>query len=248
MIIEKIIKIRNEVKVGKTKENDHKKYKYFDPEAITDALDELYLKYRIYDKFSLIFNPTKDKYEARLQLTDLEDDTTETFEFDIPLAQIAGANDAQNAGGTLTYGKRYSQMNAFNIVDERDDLDHTNNTKPQGAKPWEKPKGNTTAPTPPKATTTAPQTPTKEEELPFKKAVEQPTQKPQQTGAKMASPKQVETLINLQTKGRLPSELIFKNPQGDVIVTMSEASEMLDFCFGKNDGYSYNTTEQDLPF
>ena len=45
--------------------------------------------------------------------------------FDIPLTTVAGASEAQNAGATMTYCKRYMIMNAFNIAENEVDPDVT---------------------------------------------------------------------------------------------------------------------------
>lgn len=121
----KVMEIRNELSVKKDAKNPHKQYNYFSPDGINNALNPLLLKYKIYDHFNFIYSPERDKYVGKYTLYNLEvQGDVLVYEFDIPLANIAGANPAQNGGGTLTYGKRYSQMNAFNIADPESDLDH----------------------------------------------------------------------------------------------------------------------------
>jgi trimethylamine:corrinoid methyltransferase-like protein len=72
-------------------------------------------------------------YQGELILSDVETEESETYIFDILKATVKGANEAQNSGATLTYAKRYSLMNAFNIAENNADFDSDAMAKKQEA-------------------------------------------------------------------------------------------------------------------
>lgn len=123
-IKQKIVKISNEVRLSKDGQNKFANYNYFKPDDILLALNPLLEKYNLFMSFNLPFNHEKSMYEGTLYFEDLEDDKQNiTYKFDIPLTSVKGASEAQGAGATMTYAKRYSIMNAFSIADNNDDLD-----------------------------------------------------------------------------------------------------------------------------
>jgi len=123
-IKQKIIKISNELRLTKSGENKYANYNYFKPDEILSALNPLLEKYNLFMSFNLPYNHDKVMYEAVLYFEDLEDDKQNlTYKFDIPLTKVSGSSEAQGAGATMTYAKRYSIMNAFSIADNNDDLD-----------------------------------------------------------------------------------------------------------------------------
>lgn len=118
---EKIITIQNELRVAKDGKNTFASYNYFQPDTILNMLNPLFLKYKVFSKFNLHL---KDNcYQSELILSDAETTEVETYIFDILKATVKGANEAQNSGATLTYAKRYSLMNAFNIAENNADFD-----------------------------------------------------------------------------------------------------------------------------
>jgi|GEM_PF-4753472 len=129
----RIVKISNLLRVKKEGENKFANYTYFQPDAILANLNPLLEEYDLFTKFELKVHPTKANYylgELTIEDVDTEDDK-QIYEFDIEKAEVKGANAAQNSGATLTYGKRYSLMNAFNIADNDDDFDSNKMTELQ---------------------------------------------------------------------------------------------------------------------
>ncbi len=151
-IITKIIKMRSEVVVKKNGYNKHKNYYYYLPEDIMSATTEVCQNNKVYDKFSMPYCPEKQKYVCTLELTDMDTGEKEVFIYDSLVSEPHGADGAQQSGGTLTYGKRYSYMNAFNISENTDDPDHDNATEKtkKGSAPSPKPnlQKSNTQPTP----------------------------------------------------------------------------------------------------
>ncbi len=123
-IKQKIVAISNELRLTKEGENPFQNFLYFKPDDILKALNPLLEKYNLFMSFNLPFNKEKGMYEAILYFEDLEDVAQNiNYKFDIPLTKVVGASEAQGAGATMTYAKRYSIMNAFSIADNTDDLD-----------------------------------------------------------------------------------------------------------------------------
>lgn len=128
---EKIVAIQNELRIGKDGKNSFANYSYFQPDSILNMLNPLFLKHKVFSKFNLHL---KDAYyEGELILSDAETQESETYIFDILKATVKGANEAQNSGATLTYAKRYSLMNAFNIAENNADFDSDAMAKKQEA-------------------------------------------------------------------------------------------------------------------
>lgn len=122
---EKIVLIMNELRAQKDGKNTFANYNYFKPDDLLNLLNPLLLKHKLFCKFNLIY---KDSYyQAELILAD--DKEKEVYLFDILKATVKGANEAQNSGATLTYAKRYSLMNAFNIAENEADFDSDEHAK-----------------------------------------------------------------------------------------------------------------------
>ena len=122
---EKIVLIMNELRASKDGKNSFANYNYFKPDDLLNLLNPLLLKHKLFCKFNLIY---KDSYyQAELILAD--DKEKEIYLFDILKATVKGANEAQNSGATLTYAKRYSLMNAFNIAENDADFDSDEHAK-----------------------------------------------------------------------------------------------------------------------
>ena len=129
----RIIKIANLLRVKKDGENKFANYNYFQPDVILANLNPLLEENNLFTKFQLKVHPTKENYyvgELTIEDIDTEEDK-QVYEFDIEKAEVKGANPAQNSGATLTYAKRYSLMNAFNIADNDDDFDSNRMTELQ---------------------------------------------------------------------------------------------------------------------
>jgi len=122
-ILQKLELVREEIRLKKDGSNDFQKYKYFTPDLIIGTVNPVLKKHGLIALFNMQWNPTKDIYEAELVLHNIANDEALTFHFDIKLGIVKGANESQSSGSTLTYAKRYSYMNAFDIIDNRDDPD-----------------------------------------------------------------------------------------------------------------------------
>lgn len=116
---EKILQIANELRIEKDGKNKFQNYDYFKPDSIMSALNPLFLKHKVFSHFNI--EKTETGYKAILTLSNNGDKIEYTME--TPTIEIKGANPVQAVGGIMTYTKRYLLMNAFNIADNKDDLD-----------------------------------------------------------------------------------------------------------------------------
>ncbi len=125
---ERIVLISNEIRVSKDGKNEFTKSGYFQPDDILKALNPLLQKYRLILEFDMQFIKEIEMYRGELTVADFDDDKeTRVFHFDIPMQELKGAGRAQSAGATQTYCKRYMLMNAFNLADNKADLDNSKN-------------------------------------------------------------------------------------------------------------------------
>lgn len=208
-LLQKINAIRDEVVVSKDAKNAHKNYDYFSPDSINKSLQPLLSKYNLFDMFHLTWNVEKQMYEATYTIQDAEESGEVIFRFDIKMADIAGANGAQESGGTMTYAKRYCQMNAFNIADNSLDLDNDKFNK--GVK----------KPAPPKT----------QFDIPVKANV-QATKEVASNDDALASDPQLRLIEKLQKEGKVPEDLVFadKTKTGqfeNIRLSKSEASTVI---------------------
>ena len=118
----RIVKICNAFRVGKDGKNTFSNYDYFKPDDILKTLNPLLEEHELISIFNLKTHETKEGYNSEDKVD---------YQFDIEKAEVKGANKAQNSGATLTYAKRYSLMNAFNIADNDDDFDSDKSAKTQ---------------------------------------------------------------------------------------------------------------------
>jgi len=224
-LLQKINAIRDEVVVSKDAKNAHKNYDYFSPDSINKSLQPLLSKYNLFDIFHLTWNNEKQMYQAIYNIADIEEEANISFNFDIKTAEIAGANGAQESGGTMTYAKRYSQMNAFNIADNSLDLDNDKFNK--GNK-----KTFTPSPQPVKATV-------------------QPTKEVVTEDAPASDP-QLRLMEKLQKEGKIPNDIIFadKTKTGqfeNIKITKSEASTVISEA-NAGQPISWGGSQDELPF
>jgi len=125
---QRIIKISNELRLKKEGKNNFKEYSYFRPDDINVALNPLFKEYNLIAIFNMRYNHEIDMYACELVISDVDNDEDKVvYHFDIPLTQVSGASNAQNAGATMTYAKRYMLMNAFNLADNSIDPDNERN-------------------------------------------------------------------------------------------------------------------------
>lgn len=119
---ERIVKVQNELRISKDGKNSFANYDYYKPDTILLKLNPLLEKYRLHTKFQMTCEG--EFFRGVLVISDWDDKEGEiVYVFDILKAAVKGANEAQNSGATLTYCKRYSLMNAFNIADNDVDFD-----------------------------------------------------------------------------------------------------------------------------
>jgi hypothetical protein len=128
----RIVKIANLLRLEKDGKNTFSNYDYFTPNLVLANLNPLLEEHNLITIFNLKIHEFKDDYyTAYLTIADTDTDEKVEYQFDIEKAEVKGANKAQNSGATLTYAKRYSLMNAFNIADNDDDFDSNKMTELQ---------------------------------------------------------------------------------------------------------------------
>ena len=127
-IKQRISDISSELRIKKEGTNEFAKYDYFRPDDILLALTPLLKKNDLFIHFDMPYVKEVEMYRGTLSIIDIIDEqNSEIYLFDIPLTQVKGAGQAQNAGATMTYCKRYMIMNAFNIADNEADPDNKKN-------------------------------------------------------------------------------------------------------------------------
>ena len=126
---ERVTRLSNELVVIKTGFNEYSKYLYITPEDLFTPLKPLLLKYGL----CLLFNVrrTRDgRNEAVLRVEDFNTDVGRLiYTMNVGDITLKSANEIQSMGGLRTYCKRYLVMDAFNVVEDSDDLDSKDNTE-----------------------------------------------------------------------------------------------------------------------
>lgn len=143
-LMERVLRVANEIRIIKNGKNEYSNYKYFKPEEINQKVNPLLLKYKIFPLFYSYYETydmeicetmesekamkciTKKELKeiAKLEFQDiLGKDKTIVYQMPIERIDIKGANKMQNIGGVRTYAKRYLYMEALNISDDKLDLD-----------------------------------------------------------------------------------------------------------------------------
>jgi len=143
---QKIVKISNEIRMKK--DGNNARFHYFKPDDILQEINPLLEKYGLISIFDMRFSKEKEMYEGILCIDDstvkgINEDAVR-YSFDIPMTTVQSASEAQNAGATQTYCKRYMLMNAFNIAENDADPD-AKETK-ETPKGWTKPVTSQPAP------------------------------------------------------------------------------------------------------
>lgn len=145
-LMQRVLRIINELKVKKNGKNTFSKYDYFKLEDIMEVLNPLLLKHDVLMHYSLEQNGETDSFVGTLTLYDALDQTTKVeYRMCLDKAEVKGASGIQMSGATITYGKRQAVMNAFNISEDDDDPDNDANDRnnPKNTpKPVSKPSGN----------------------------------------------------------------------------------------------------------
>lgn len=101
----------------KSGENKFARFKYFELADFLPAINELFHKYGLFDRFQI------NKETATLSIIDT-DTEAEPIIFSMPTASadLKGGTPIQSLGAQITYLRRYLYMNALDIV-ENDELD-----------------------------------------------------------------------------------------------------------------------------
>jgi len=109
--------------------NAHSKYKYYKPEDINKAVVEVLWKHGYDQRFYLKLHPENTAYmQGTYSIIKLEtSEVCETWVFDIGISKQSASNPSQETGGTMTYCKRYMQMNAFDLTENGLDFDSSEN-------------------------------------------------------------------------------------------------------------------------
>lgn len=130
-IFKKIIEARQYVKtlnVKKAGHNDYSNYDYYTPEQIGAIMGEIEKKFNLFMHFDLIRDDF-GKEIGILKVIDIESEGHATWKMATDVAELKATNKAQQYGGTMTYCKRYLQMNAFDIADNSADFDSIEKAK-----------------------------------------------------------------------------------------------------------------------
>ena len=119
MIFEKLQKARIELqnkKLKKTGKNGYSGFTYYELADFLPQVNQIFYDLKLCSNFSI------ENEQARLTVTDWEDNTKEVFTSPIEDLELKGCTKIQALGGVHTYMKRYLYLNALEIV-ESDMLD-----------------------------------------------------------------------------------------------------------------------------
>jgi hypothetical protein len=76
----------------------------------------------------MTYDKSIEMYHGILEVKDINSNESHEFKLDIPMTKVPGTSAGQETGATMTYCKRYLLMDAFNIADNRLDLDARTHT------------------------------------------------------------------------------------------------------------------------
>lgn len=124
---ERIVIISNEVRVSKDGKNEFMKADYFKPDDILRAINPLLKEQKLIAVFNMEYDKQLEMYKGVLVIEDFDSEDRAIYKLDIPMQELKGGGRAQSAGATQTYCKRYMFMNAFNLADDKADLDNPKN-------------------------------------------------------------------------------------------------------------------------
>ena len=130
-VLKKVRKARQHVKtldVKKTGRNEYSKYDYYTPEQIGAIMNEIEKKFDLFMHFNLVRDDF-GKEIGVLRVFDLDSGKDMAWTMATDVAELKATNKAQKYGGTMTYCKRYLQMNAFDIADNSADFDSIEKAK-----------------------------------------------------------------------------------------------------------------------
>jgi hypothetical protein len=119
MIFEKLQKARIELqnkKLKKSGKNGYSGFTYYELADFLPQVNQIFYDLKLCSNFSI------EDRQAKLTVTDWEDNTKEVFTSPIEDLELKGCSKVQALGGVHTYLKRYLYLNALEIV-ESDMLD-----------------------------------------------------------------------------------------------------------------------------
>lgn len=119
--------------VKKEGRNAFAKYDYFTPSQVHNIVENACYQTGLFAGFELL----KEESVIYGVLTIVHSASKEerAFKFVTDIADIKGANSAQNLGGTLTYAERYAKSSVFGITDNNLDIDNLTDSKTSEVKP-----------------------------------------------------------------------------------------------------------------
>lgn len=138
-IYEKLAKIQQELKVGKTQRNTFGGYNFRNCSDILEAVKPLLKKYNCLILLSDEINFIGDSNYVKATATIIDCDDNNQMLFNNALARepetLKGQSPAQITGGSSSYARKYALSGLLCIDDSTDDPDNRDNTKEE-----EKPK------------------------------------------------------------------------------------------------------------
>lgn len=138
-IYEKLAKIQQELKVGKTQRNTFGGYNFRNCSDILEAVKPLLKKYNCLILLSDEINFIGDSNYVKATATIIDcEDNNQTL-FNNALARepetLKGQSPAQITGGSSSYARKYALSGLLCIDDSTDDPDNRDNTKEEEQKP-----------------------------------------------------------------------------------------------------------------
>lgn len=104
------------LKLKKGGKNKFANFEYYELADFIPAVNELFLKYKLHSRFSIVNDNGKDM--ATLTIVNTENtEEMEVFMSPIADAEVKGCTPIQCLGGVHTYMKRYLYQNALEIVE-----------------------------------------------------------------------------------------------------------------------------------
>lgn len=139
LIYEKLAKIQQELKVGKTQRNTFGGYNFRNCSDILEAVKPLLLKYNCLILLSDTINMVGENNYVTATATIIDCDDSNQMIYNQASARepdsLKGQSPAQITGGSSSYARKYALSGLLAIDDSTDDPDNRDNTKEE-----EKPK------------------------------------------------------------------------------------------------------------
>lgn len=138
-IYEKLAKIQQELKVGKTQRNTFGGYNFRNCSDILEAVKPLLKKYNCLILLSDEINFIGESNYVKATATIIDCEDNNQMLFNNALARepetLKGQSPAQITGGSSSYARKYALSGLLCIDDSTDDPDNRDNTKEEEQKP-----------------------------------------------------------------------------------------------------------------